>query len=317
MIEVSDLQKKYGSFYAVKGVDFTVQKGEIVGLLGPNGAGKTTIMKILTGYHFPSGGKATIDDYEIASNPLEIKKMVGYLPENIPLYNELNVSEYLEFIADARQIFGEKRSERLDAVIKGCGLEPVMYKSIDKLSKGYKQRVGLAQAIFHDPAILILDEPTTGLDPNQIIEIRELIKNLGEEKTVILSTHYLQEVEAVCKRVLILNDGSIVAQGTPDEISRELKGEYLYTAVVQNKDKDTVESSLDSLQGMKKLVSIQPDSSGNTKFQVAMEHSQESGAELFKWAVNKNYTLLSMYREQVSLEDIFTKLTRDGGNANE
>jgi len=205
MIEASNLGKRYGTLEAVRGVSFSINPGEVVGLLGPNGAGKTTIMKILTCYMFPSSGSATVNGWDIFERPLEIKKLVGYLPENAPLYTDLNVLEYLSFMAESRSLKGNAKTERIEWAVEECGLKSVVYRSIDTISKGFRQRTGLAQAILHDPEILVLDEPTTGLDPNQIIEIRELIKRLGKEKTVILSTHILQEVEATCGRVLILN----------------------------------------------------------------------------------------------------------------
>ena len=235
MIEVTNLSKRYGSLEAVKGVSFGIPKGEVVGLLGPNGAGKTTIMKVLTTYMYPSGGTATVNGFDIFEQPLEIRKSVGYLPENAPLYTDLNVKEYLDFVADARSLRGERKKERIEWVIEECGLQSVLYRNIDKLSKGYRQRTGLAQAILHDPEILILDEPTTGLDPNQILEIRELIRRHGQKKTVILSTHILQEVEATCSRVLILNEGQIAAQGTVQEIQRGLQGEVQLALTVKGR----------------------------------------------------------------------------------
>ena len=310
MIEVTNLGKRYGSLEAVQGVNFSINPGEVVGLLGPNGAGKTTIMKILTCYMFPSYGTARINDWDIFDRPLEIKRLVGYLPENAPLYTDLNVMEYLSFMAESRSLKGKQKNERMDWAIEECGLKPVVYQSIDTISKGYRQRTGLAQAILHDPEILIFDEPTTGLDPNQIIEIRELIKRLGREKTVILSTHILQEVEATCGRVLILNEGQIVAKGTPEEINREMKGEVLLEVLLKGRGKP---DGVKTVAGVRELLQISTPGKDLHKVQVAL--LPDSGAEeaVFDWAVDRGYKILAMVPKRLSLEELFIKLTREGG----
>ncbi|MBN2551462.1 MAG: ATP-binding cassette domain-containing protein [Spirochaetales bacterium] len=309
MIEVSNLGKRYGSLEAVRGVSFSINPGEVVGLLGPNGAGKTTIMKILTCYMFPSFGTATINEWDIFEKPLEIKKLVGYLPENAPLYTDLNVMEYLSFMAESRSLKGARKEQRIEWAIEECGLRSVVYRSIDTISKGYRQRTGLAQAILHDPEILIFDEPTTGLDPNQIIEIRELIKRLGQEKTVILSTHILQEVEATCGRVLILNEGQIVAKGTAEEINREMKGEVLLEVLLKGAGKP---SGVKSVPGVRELLQVSSPAEGLHRIQVAL--LPESGAEeaVFDWAVDRGYKILAMVPKRLSLEELFIKLTREG-----
>jgi ABC-2 type transport system ATP-binding protein len=310
MIEVSNLGKRYGSLEAVKGISFAINPGEVVGLLGPNGAGKTTIMKILTCYMFPSFGTAVINDWDIFEKPLEIKKLVGYLPENAPLYTDLNVLEYLSFMAESRSLKGKQKTERIEWAVEECGLKEVLYRDIDTISKGFRQRTGLAQAILHNPEILIFDEPTTGLDPNQIIEIRELIKRLGREKTVILSTHILQEVEATCGRVLILNEGQIVAKGTPEEINREMKGEVLLEVLLKGAGKP---EALESVPGVRELLQISSPGEGLHKAQVAL--LPDSGAEeaVFDWAVGRGYKILAMVPKRLSLEELFIKLTREGG----
>ena len=310
MIEVNNLGKRYGSLEAVQGVNFSINPGEVVGLLGPNGAGKTTIMKILTCYMFPSFGTARINDWDIFERPLEIKRLVGYLPENAPLYTDLNVMEYLSFMAESRSLKGKQKNERIDWAIEECGLEPVVYRSIDTISKGFRQRTGLAQAILHDPDILIFDEPTTGLDPNQIIEIRELIKRLGREKTVILSTHILQEVEATCGRVLILNEGQIVAKGTAEEINREMKGEVLLEVLLKGRGKP---DGVKTVPGVRELLQISTPGKDLHKVQVAL--LPDSGAEeaVFDWAVDRGYKILAMVPKRLSLEELFIKLTREGG----
>ena len=222
MIEAASLAKRYGAFEAVKGVSFRIEAGQIVGLLGPNGAGKTSLMRMLTCYHFPDGGRASVGGHDVAGQPHRVRQAVGYLPEGSPLYPDMKVREYLGFIAAVRDLRGEPAHRRLEWVAESCGLSAVFSREIRRLSRGYRQRVGLAQAILHDPPVLVLDEPTSGLDPNQIVEIRALIRGLGERKTVLLSTHILQEVEAVCGRVLIMSAGRLAAQGTVVEIARGL-----------------------------------------------------------------------------------------------
>jgi ABC-2 type transport system ATP-binding protein len=312
MIQVDNLGKNYGNVKAVKGVAFSVQGSEIVGLLGPNGAGKTTIMKILTGYLFPSFGMVNIDDKNIMEQGREIKEVVGYLPENTPLYMDLNVYEYLNFVADARHLEGEHRKARIERVIEECGLRRMLYRNISELSKGFRQRVGLAQAIIHDPKILILDEPTSGLDPNQILDIRDLIKRMGKKKTVMISTHILQEVEAICNRVLILNEGRIVAQGTTEEIGKELKGEALLYLTIKASDNTAVAKELAACGAVEKLLECEPENSGRIRAKVSLAPGADSVEKIFDWAVAKNYKLLAMVPEKISLEDIFIKLTREG-----
>lgn len=312
MIEVTNLGKRYGALEAVKGVTFSIHTGEVVGLLGPNGAGKTTIMKILTCFMYPSSGTAVINGHDIFGDPLAIKQSVGYLPENAPLYSDLNVMEYLEFIADSRSLAGGLKKERIEQVIGECGLESVVYRGIGAISKGFRQRTGLAQAIIHNPQILILDEPTTGLDPNQIIEIRQLIKRLGKEKTVILSTHILQEVEATCSRVLILNEGQIVAQGTTEEINREMRGEVLLNLTLTG-GRPPAAAALGALQGVREVLKEEEAAAG--RFQLSLSLEPESGVEerIFDWAVAAGYRIVGMVPQRLSLEELFIKLTREGG----
>lgn len=316
MIEVTALSKRYGSVQAVHDVSFTVEGGQVLGLLGPNGAGKTTIMKILTCFHFPSAGQARIDGFSVEDDPVEVKKRVGYLPENAPLYGDLTVDEYLSFVADARLMDKSTRAARIDQVLADCGLSQVRARRIETLSKGFRQRVGLAQAIVHDPSILILDEPTSGLDPNQILEIRELVRRLGESKTVILSTHILQEVEAVCSRVLILSDGRIAAQGRPEEIAATLKGGDSWDLTLVGADAASVAKKLKALKGLSSASSPEggPDGAVSLRlsFDAAAIPASEGGARIFDWAVASNLKIVEMGRRRVSLEDIFVKLTQEG-----
>jgi len=313
MINVQNLGKNYGSCKAVKGVGFSVHNGEIVGLLGPNGAGKTTILKILTGYLYPTFGTVMIDSKDVVEYADKIKAVIGYLPENTPLYTDLNVHEYLNFIADARHLESEQRKERIQWVINECGLESVLFKSISELSKGFRQRTGLAQAMIHDPKILILDEPTTGLDPNQILDIRDLIKRMGKEKTVIISTHILQEVEAICNRVLILNEGEIVAQGTTEEIGKELKGEELLHLTLKVQETVSVKQELAACAGVEKVLLCDEQDKHKLKVKLALKAQKDALENVFDWAVSRGYKILAMIPEKISLEDIFIKLTREGG----
>ncbi|MDR1596277.1 MAG: ATP-binding cassette domain-containing protein [Treponema sp.] len=317
MIEVHGLSKRYGPVEAVKDVSFAVGKDQVLGFLGPNGAGKTTIMKILTGYHFPSGGKALVDGISVEEFPVEVKKRIGYLPESIPLYGDLSPAEYLEFVAEARLLPRGDRKKRLQEALDACGLRNVRSRRIENLSKGYKQRVGLAQAIIHDPPILILDEPTSGLDPNQIIEIRGLIKELGKRKTVILSTHILQEVEAVCSQVLILNEGRIAAQGSPEEIAGTMKGGDNWELTLKGADIHSISERLALLDGNIKPGSVEAreDAAINLNFFLPNAEGGEGepseGERIFDWAVSQGYKILRMNRKRLSLEDIFVKLTNE------
>ncbi|MDR1362587.1 MAG: ATP-binding cassette domain-containing protein [Spirochaetaceae bacterium] len=318
MIEVHNLAKKYGNIEAVKDITFTLPDGQILGFLGPNGAGKTTIMKILTGFHYPSSGEALIDGISTQDNPVAIKQLIGYLPENVPLYGDLTINEYLNFIADTRNIPKEKRKNAINAALEQCALTQMANRRIETLSKGYKQRTGLAQSIIHDPPILILDEPTTGLDPNQIIEIRNLIKDLGQHKTIILSTHILQEVEAVCTQVLILNAGHIAAQGSPSGIASSLRGGESWTLTLKGAAApDTIEHRLrtSSINHNNKIeisnINTTTDAANNNTTHAAfvIPANDENAERIFNWAISLNLKILEMSKKKISLEDIFVKLT--------
>jgi ABC-2 type transport system ATP-binding protein len=319
-IDVRNLSKNYGSVQAVTDVSCSVGSQQVLGFLGPNGAGKTTIMKILTGFHFPSSGKALVDGIPVDEDPLEVKKRIGYLPENVPLYGDMTVDEYLSFAAEARYIPVRERKAAIDACLEACALTGYRSRKIETLSKGYRQRAGLAQAILHDPPILILDEPTTGLDPNQIIEIRSLIKELGKSKTVILSTHILQEVEAICTQVLIINDGRIAAQGKPEEIAGSMKGGDTWELVLKGADASAVRNKLSandpSLPEQIANLSVEDTDSGfvSASFFVPAQGEGDSnaGERIFDWAVSQNIKILGMTRRKLSIEDIFVKLTHEG-----
>ncbi|MDR1566705.1 MAG: ATP-binding cassette domain-containing protein [Treponema sp.] len=321
MIEVKGLCKSYGNIQAVRDVSFSLGRDQVLGFLGPNGAGKTTIMKILTGYHFPSCGEARVDGISVEEDPGEVKKRTGYLPESVPLYGDLTPEEYLRFVAGARLIPGAEKEKAVNGAVAVCGLEDHRNKKIETLSKGYRQRVGLAQAIIHDPPILILDEPTSGLDPNQIIEIRSLIRELGKRKTVILSTHILQEVEAVCSRVLILNEGRIAAQGTAEEIAGTLKGRDwrgdAWELILKGADADHIQGRLAGLGMETGPASAETLDRGLVKLKFVVRDSlspkaaESAGEVIFDWAVSEHLKILSMDRKRLSLEDIFVKLTSD------
>jgi ABC-2 type transport system ATP-binding protein len=328
MIEVRNLTKNYGKVKAVQDVSFSVGKEQVLGFLGPNGAGKTTIMKILTGFHFPSGGSALVDGISIDEDPVEVKKRIGYLPESIPLYEDLTVDEYLAFIAEARLIPASERKKAVYACLEACGLNAYRSRKIDTLSKGYRQRTGLAQTILHDPPILILDEPTNGLDPNQIIEIRSLITELGKRKTVLLSSHILQEIEAVCQQVLIINEGKIAAQGTTEEIAGTMKGGDTWELILRAPDMaanaaaETVKDRLHRLGEGISSVTTETMGNGVVKlgFFVPTNNAADSnafiptGEMIFDWAVSGGLKIIGMNRKKISLEDIFVKLTSDESN---
>lgn len=308
MISVENLTKKYGPVTAVDDISFEVHQGEILGFLGPNGAGKTTTMKILTGYLQPTSGKTSIKDLDTVLHPLETKKLIGYIPESFPLYEDMMVFDYLKYIAEIREIPPSQVNARIKEMADTCGLNEVIAKDIGQLSRGYQQRVGLAQAIIHNPEILILDEPTSGLDPNQIVEIRNLIKKLGKEKTVILSTHILPEVTATCDRVIIINEGRIVADGTPEQLLETEQGNNFITIQFDN-DYGEMESALESVDFVENVRRIEKENQTLPTFILESKKANDIRPKVFQLAVDKNWTILEMHIEQVSFEDVFRKLT--------
>ncbi len=313
MIEVQGLSKRYGKVQAVTDISFSLGAEQVLGFLGPNGAGKTTVMKILTGYHYPTRGIAMVDGLRVEDEPLEVKKRIGYLPENVPLYGDLTVDEYLAFTADARLLSRRDARAAIEASLESCGLKDYRSRKIETLSKGYRQRTGLAQAILHDPPILILDEPTTGLDPNQIIEIRSLIRELGKRKTVILSTHILQEVEAICSRVLILNDGKIAAQGTTEEIAATVKGGDTWELILKGTNPQNITGRLSRIGVNLNTVTaeILGEETARVSFFIPAESGmgEFDGERIFDWAIAEGLKILGMSRKKLSLEEIFVKLT--------
>ena len=289
MIEVRELTKSYGTTVAVDHVTFDAHAGEVLGFLGPNGAGKTTTMRILTCYLSADTGGATVAGYDVFEESVEVRKNIGYLPESAPLYADMGVIEYLNFMTQVRNIPKSQRKERIRTVIDTCGLEDVIQKDIGELSKGYRQRVGLAQSLIHDPPILILDEPTSGLDPSQIIEIRNLIKNIGQEKLVLFSTHILPEVSATCSRILIINNGKIVANGTPEELSSQAKGEEIVHITIRGAQ-ETIESQLDALAFVSQWNRVGTDN-GTVSYQINAVQGSEAAEALFRVVVENGWSL--------------------------
>jgi ABC-2 type transport system ATP-binding protein len=302
MIEVENLTKYYGDLAAIKDVSFTVEQGEVLGFLGPNGAGKTTTMRILAGFIPPSSGTARVAGYDVFKDSLEVRRRIGYLPETIPLYPEMTVRSYLDFMATIRGV--KERRKRLEEVMATCHIEEVADEAIGKLSKGYQQRVGLAQALVHNPDVLILDEPTIGLDPKQIIEVRELIKELGKERTIILSTHILSEAQQVCGRVLIINEGRIVAEGTPESLTALLKGgERIYIELAR--PSPDVKEELMGIEGVK---SVEAKDGG---YEIECALGKDKREEIAEAAVKHKWGLLEMKKVGMSLEEIFLELTEE------
>ncbi len=310
MIEVNSLSKLYGDIAAIDNISFKIDKGEIIGFLGPNGAGKTTTMKILTCFMRPTTGDVKISGYDIYENPIEIKKLIGYLPESNPLYYDMKVSDYLFYIGKLKNLSSEQINSRMTDVIAKCGLEAVIDRKIGNLSKGYKQRVGIAQAIITDPPILILDEPTSGLDPNQIIEIRELIKKLGKEKTVILSTHILHEVEYTCNRIIIINKGKVVADGTKEELSKKNQDfwEFVLTVKATSLDKFENLKEIEGVQEIIKLSNIEENILSATINTIPENSIRE---KIFDFCVKNSFIIYEFKKIEYSLEDIFKNLTQN------
>jgi ABC-2 type transport system ATP-binding protein len=298
-IQVSNLLKKYGEQKAVDNISFNVAKGEIVGFLGPNGAGKSTTMKIVTGYLQADAGHATVCGINVMNTPLDSKKKIGYLPESNPLYYEMYVREYLDFIADIHEVAGKKK--RIEEVIQTVRLLPESKKKIGQLSKGYKQRVGLAAALIHDPEVLILDEPTTGLDPNQIIEIREVIKQLGKNKTILFSSHILQEVEAICDRVIIISKGVLVADDTLSNLQQKNKQQHEVLVSFQKA------VDIDILKTLRNVIAV--SQLQTTSFKLQTNNPDSVRKQLLELSLQHNLNIVSLRSESHSLEDIFRDLT--------
>ena len=308
MIKVENLSKNYGSVKAVKSISFELNDGQVVGFLGANGAGKSTTLKIMTGYISPSSGNVFYGEKNIQDDTSEIQKDIGYLPELNPLYSEMIVHDYLKFISEVRGISENDFKNAFQKVVEECSLNAVAHRTIANCSKGYKQRIGLAAALIHDPKILILDEPVTGLDPNQIVEIRQLIKKLGKEKIVLMSSHILQEIQATVDRIIIINEGSIVADGSSEELlSDSAKGKADLKLEVSNADENDIRDMKATIPSIDiKNISIEDSF---TRINIEFPSNGDPREDIFKYAVDKNWVILEMVTSKQNLEDIFRKLT--------
>ncbi len=314
MIKIENLTKHYGDVKAVKSISFELEDTQIVGFLGANGAGKSTTLKMMTGYLTPTKGNVFVNNKNIIDHSIEIQKMIGYLPELNPLYGEMKVHDYLKFHGDVRGIKGHDFNKSLEKVVSECGLQGVVHKTISNCSKGYKQRIGLAAAMIHDPKILILDEPVTGLDPNQIVEIRELIKSLGKQKLVLMSSHILQEIQATVDRIIIIHNGEIVADGTSDELINDSKGlNQLEIELINAKENDIqdMKAKVPSIT-VKSILSTDKDSK---KVVLEYKNSSDPRKDVFEYAVKKKWVLIHMNSSKRNLEDIFRNLTKKGVKA--
>lgn len=308
LIKVENLSKNYGSVNAVKSISFELKDGQVVGFLGANGAGKSTTLKIMTGYISPSSGNVFYGEKNIQDDTSEIQKDIGYLPELNPLYSEMIVHDYLKFISEVRGISENDFKNAFQKVVEECSLNAVAHRTIANCSKGYKQRIGLAAALIHDPKILILDEPVTGLDPNQIVEIRELIKKLGKEKIVLMSSHILQEIQATVDRIIIINEGSIVADGSSEELLNDsAKGKADLKLEVSNADENDIRDMKATIPSID-IKNISKEDSF-TRINIEFPSNGDPREDIFKYAVDKNWVILEMVTSKQNLEDIFRKLT--------
>jgi len=310
MIQVENLTKYYHTLCAVDQINFDIQKGEILGLLGPNGAGKTTTLRMLTGYLQPSSGNVHVKGLSIDKHILEIKKILGYLPESAPLYHDMLVFDYLNYVAAIRKINSDQKLARIRRLADLCGINEVMHQPIGELSKGYKQRVGLAHAMMNDPEVLVLDEPTSGLDPNQIVEIRKIIKEIGKEKTIILSTHILSEAEATCDRIVIISQGKIVADGSTENLKRSAGGKNIMHLSLQNADFETVQKSLTSIKGIENVSRIS-ETPGALNVRLSYLSTGDLRPDVYRKIKKTDWILLDFHQETQSLENIFRQLTKE------
>ena len=310
MIHIENLTRYYDDVCAVDQINFDIQKGEILGLLGPNGAGKTTTLRMLTGFLRPTSGNITVKDFQINQQPLEIKKILGYLPESAPLYHDMLVYDYLNYIAGIRGIESDRKLARIRELAGLCGINEVMHKPISELSKGYKQRVGLAHAMMNDPEILILDEPTSGLDPNQIVEIRDIIKRIGKEKTVILSTHILSEAEATCDRIVIINRGKIVADGDVDHLKQSAGDTNLINMTLRDAEFGDVKGRLTPIEGIGEVTKVSNEDDV-LRITLAVSSARDVRADIYRTIKQTDWIIIEFHQESQTLESIFRELTRE------
>lgn len=310
MIEVKGVTKKYGDFTAVENMNFNIKEGEIVGLLGPNGAGKSTTMNMLTGFIEPTEGEIIIDGFDMEKKPLKAKKQIGYMPEGVPLYNDLTVKEFVSYMADLKMVAKKDKKENIQKVIEQTNLTDVQNKLIRNLSRGYKQRVSMAGALVGEPKILILDEPTVGLDPKQITEIRALIKSLGNTHTIILSSHILSEVSQICEKVIIINKGNIIAIASPKELEEKVKRENSVIVTVEEKDKD-IEKITKTIKGVKQIELVKDNEDGTKEYLIISEENIDIRKEVFEKYAKENITIYELKKQEATLEDAFMKLIED------
>jgi ABC-2 type transport system ATP-binding protein len=311
MISVDNISKYFGDNTAVDNLSFSIKDGEIVGLLGPNGAGKTTTMRIMSGFLSPDEGNVVINDVSVIENPIQAQEMIGYLPENNPLYKDMLVSEFLNFSLDLKKLEGEQRTKALDFAVKAVNIQDVFYRPINELSKGYKQRVGIAAALLHKPKILIMDEPTEGLDPNQRTEIRSLIKKLAKDHTIIISTHVMQEVEAICSRMIVINKGKKAADGSVDDLSRGASNEILIHAEIEG---NKVKEALQELKKVKKL-NIEKSKGNKVNVELVTDVRYAVQPDLAKLAKDNDWIIWQLKEHKLDLEDVFKQLTVDAPKA--
>jgi len=309
LIELKNITKYYGNFPAVTDISFKIERGEIVGLLGPNGAGKSTTMKMITGYIPPTSGELTIDNYDIVQESIEARKKIGYLPETVPLYTDMTVYSYIEFMGKLRGINSKNIKSKVDNVIDICKLGDYRYSLISKLSKGYRQRVGISQAIIHEPEVLILDEPTIGIDPNQVVETRQLIKNLSGEHTLVLSSHILPEVSSICERVLIINEGEIAASDTIENLSSIVSGTSKIEIDIIGSPQ-AVKNEIEKIDGVTSVdLWVKKSSNEYTTFSIESDISKDIRSEISKTIISNDWDLLRLESMGMSLEDIFLRIT--------
>ena len=314
MIKVENLSKYYGEVKAVKSINFELNDGEVIGFLGANGAGKSTTLKVMTGYLTATSGNVYVNDLDIQEDTLEIQKQIGYLPELNPLYGEMRVYDLLEFTAKIRNITGKAFKNALARVVEQCGLQGVIHRMVSECSKGYKQRIGLACSMIHDPKILILDEPVTGLDPNQIVEIRNLIKNLGTEKLVLMSSHILQEIQATVNRIIIIHKGEIVADGTNEDLMSSFMGNTKLTLEIKNAQDESVKALTEKIPALSLIDSTTKN--GNQLLHLEYPKDKDPREELFQYAIDSKWVVTEMSPQSIDLESIFRTLTmEDSANA--
>ncbi len=310
MIHIENLTKYYHTLCAVDQINLDVEKGEILGLLGPNGAGKTTTLRMLTGYLKPSSGTIFVKGFSIDKHVLEIKKVLGYLPESAPLYHDMLVFDYLNYVAAIREIHRDQKLARIRRLAELCGINEVMHQPIGELSKGYRQRVGLAHAMMNDPEVLVLDEPTSGLDPNQIAEIRKIIKEIGKEKTIIISTHILSEAEATCDRIVIINQGKIVADGSTENLKQSAGGQNMMNLSLQNADFKSAKETFASISGIESVTRV-AETNKTLNIRLGYQSTHDLRPDIYRKIRATDWIILNFHQETQSLENIFRELTKE------